>query len=329
MFFRRRKDKPKKEDAKIAKRESRNKYYTIQLIPHNPAKNIIKFRFPTWAVYFLAFFALGFVIFAISSTVYTASLTRRLIHYRAALQRNEEQKSQIDYFSKETAQVKRAISELIDRDNELRKLLGLKIKESKINLSSVVTSAERRRVAYVDDTTGSKISKITTELDVADKNLEVRRESLKNLQETVGYLRKRFDHTPSRWPIYGRIVSKFGYRYRPWRGFHTGLDITGWYGAPVKSTASGVVVHAGWLGGYGRVVIIDHGYGLKTFYGHNSKLAVSIGSRVKKGQVIAYVGASGLATGPHVHYEVRRNNRPVDPVSYLNLNIFTAGRVWK
>jgi len=324
MFFRR-----KKEESKTAKRRSRNKYYTFQLIPHNSAKNIIKFRFPSYTVYILAFLFIGFIVFALSSTIYTASLTRRLIHYRATLQSNEEQKRQIDYFSKETAQVKKAIRELIDRDNELRRLLGLKTKESKISLSSIVTSAERRRFAYVDDSTGLKINRITADLDVADRNLEVRRESLEGLQETVAYLRKRFEHTPSHWPIYGRIVSGFGYRYRPWRGFHPGIDITGWYGAPIRATAAGVVVHAGWMGGYGRTIVIDHGYGFKTIYGHNSKLAVSIGSRVRKGQIIAYVGATGLATGPHVHYEVRKNNRPVNPVSYLNLNIFTAGKVWK
>jgi|GEM_PF-5479941 len=187
MFFRKKKDKEK---SKTAKRESRNRYYTVQLVPHNPAKNIIKFRFPTWAVYTLIFLCVGFILFAVSSTVYTASLTRRLIHYRAALQCIDEQKVQIDYFSAETSQVKHAIKELIDRDNELRKLLGLKIKESKTDLSSIITSAERRRASYVDDTTGLKISKISTDLDVVDKDLKERSESLKNLQETVGYLRK-------------------------------------------------------------------------------------------------------------------------------------------
>jgi murein DD-endopeptidase MepM/ murein hydrolase activator NlpD len=151
---------------------------------------------------------------------------------------------------------------------------------------------------------------------------------LKALQQTAAFLKSRFAVTPSIWPIYGRIVSGFGYRYYPWRGMHTGIDITAWYGNPVRVTASGVVSYAGWKGGFGKTVIVDHGYGLQTLYGHNSKLLVSAGQHVTKGQIISEVGATGFATGPHCHYEIRRNNVAISPMRFLNLDVFTANRVW-
>ncbi len=305
-----------------------DKYFTFIIVPHNSARGMISFRVRKIVLYSLLFISLISIIIVSSSTVYTGMLTRRLLHYKLTLSVNEEQKRQIDYFTVETSQVKEAIRELLGRDNELRRLLGLQLKESKINLAGIVTSKEREKLSLIDSATASKIGKIKKDLIDVEEKLKERKESLEALQKAVAYIRARFAATPSIWPVYGRIVSGFGYRYYPWRGFHTGLDITGWYGEPVRAPADGIVTEAGWNGGYGKSVMIDHGYGLVTLYGHNSKLAVGIGQRIKKGQIIAYVGSSGLATGPHVHYEIRRGGRVINPYAYLNLNIFTASRIW-
>ncbi|HEV2471415.1 MAG TPA: peptidoglycan DD-metalloendopeptidase family protein [Chthonomonadales bacterium] len=117
-------------------------------------------------------------------------------------------------------------------------------------------------------------------------------------------------------PCGGRITSGFGYRFHPIlhrMRMHTGVDIGAPYGTPIHAAAGGVVMHAGYEGGYGNCVIIDHGNGLSTLYGHCSVLLVSFGERVSQGQVIARVGATGMATGPHLHFEVRRNGVPVRP----------------
>jgi murein DD-endopeptidase MepM/ murein hydrolase activator NlpD len=98
---------------------------------------------------------------------------------------------------------------------------------------------------------------------------------------------------------------------------HEGIDIAVPTGTPVAAAASGTVITAGWLGGYGNLVVIDHGNGLATAYGHNSGLAVGVGQSVAQGQVIAYSGSTGHSTGPHVHFEVRVNGSPVDPLGYL------------
>lgn len=122
------------------------------------------------------------------------------------------------------------------------------------------------------------------------------------------------------WPVSGPITSPFGYRTHPIFGtqiFHSGVDVGVDSGTPVAAADSGVVIEADWLGGYGYAVIIDHGNGLSTVYAHNSELIVSPGQAVSQGQTIAYSGSTGYSTGPHVHFEVRENGTPVEPLNYL------------
>lgn len=122
------------------------------------------------------------------------------------------------------------------------------------------------------------------------------------------------------WPCSGPITSPFGYRTHPIFGttiFHAGIDIGVDYGTPIHVADSGVVVYSGWISGYGNAVIIDHGGGVSTLYGHNQSLAVSEGQSVSKGSVIAYAGSTGNSTGPHCHFEVDVNGSPVNPMGYL------------
>jgi murein DD-endopeptidase MepM/ murein hydrolase activator NlpD len=116
------------------------------------------------------------------------------------------------------------------------------------------------------------------------------------------------------WPASGVVTSGFGWR---WGRMHEGLDIAASYGAPISAASSGTVIYAGWMGGYGNLVVIDHGGGLATAYGHQSSIAVSSGSQVSQGQTIGYVGSTGHSTGPHLHFEVRVNGAAVDPMGYL------------
>ncbi|MDR7451123.1 MAG: M23 family metallopeptidase [Armatimonadota bacterium] len=116
------------------------------------------------------------------------------------------------------------------------------------------------------------------------------------------------------WPARGRLTSRFG--WRRWR-HHDGIDIAAPYGAPVTAARDGIVIYAGWYHAYGKAVILDHGSGLQTLYGHTSALLVRTGQRVEKGQLIARVGSTGRSTGPHLHFEVRINGRPVNPIKYL------------
>ena len=122
------------------------------------------------------------------------------------------------------------------------------------------------------------------------------------------------------WPCSGPITSYYGWRVHPifgTRKYHSGMDIAVDYGTPIHAAAAGVVVYSGWMGGYGYAIMIDHGGGLVTIYGHNSSLAVSEGQRVSQGQLVAYAGSTGYSTGPHCHFEVRLHGEVTEPLNYL------------
>jgi len=135
-------------------------------------------------------------------------------------------------------------------------------------------------------------------------------------------LRRLIVYVPVREPLIGEmsVSSPFGYRADPFLGrpaLHPGIDLVQNYGAEIKATAAGRVVHAGWMGGYGNMVEIDHGNGIATRYGHMSEVMVAEGDEVKPGAVLGRIGSTGRSTGPHLHYEVRLDGEPVDPARFL------------
>ncbi len=135
-------------------------------------------------------------------------------------------------------------------------------------------------------------------------------------QDKVSY----WASVPSIWPVQGFVTSGFGSRHAPLRGgtrFHEGVDIASPVGTPVKAPADGVVTFAGYKGGLGKVVVVDHGYGISTMYGHNAVIEVAEGDRVKRGMVIASIGMTGRTTGPHLHYQVMVDGVPIDPMKYI------------
>ena len=162
-------------------------------------------------------------------------------------------------------------------------------------------------------------------LTMIEQRLGTRRSSIDLLAETLrrefpgaaGFVSDDAAHTvPSIWPAAGYVSSPYGLRFDGTE-FHQGIDIAAEMGTPIVATADGVVTAAGWNGGYGNMVDVDHGGGIVTRYGHASALAVTVGQQVRRGEVIAYVGSTGHSTGPHVHYEVRVDGQPVNPAGYL------------
>jgi murein DD-endopeptidase MepM/ murein hydrolase activator NlpD len=129
---------------------------------------------------------------------------------------------------------------------------------------------------------------------------------------------------PTLWPVEGKITSSFGERVDPFNGegaFHSGVDISTAYGSPVLAAGDGVVSFADFMNGYGRMIKIEHGHGITTRYGHLSGFAVAAGQNIKCGQVIGYVGTTGRVTSPHLHYEVRIGETPVNPYKYLRTTV--------
>jgi len=137
-------------------------------------------------------------------------------------------------------------------------------------------------------------------------------------------IKKTLSNTPLGSPIVGKITSNFGNRSNPFDGInlerHAGLDIQGQHGTPVKSTADGKVIFAGYKGSYGNLVILQHGENFETYYGHLSKILVKVSENVKVNAIIGNVGSTGRSTGPHLHYEIRKSGKTINPQTYLDLN---------
>jgi murein DD-endopeptidase MepM/ murein hydrolase activator NlpD len=133
---------------------------------------------------------------------------------------------------------------------------------------------------------------------------------------------------PSLWPVEGQVTGSFGERIDPFNGegaFHSGVDIGSSFGHPIVAPADGVVTFTDLMGGYGKAIVINHGNGISTRYGHLSGYAVAVGQSVHRGDIIGYVGESGRSTGPHLHYEVRINDTPVNPYKYLRMTVAHSG----
>ncbi len=226
------------------------------------------------------------------------------------------------------------------------KKLGVKIKDLKEKLDSYSVFDDRLRSA-VDasslernlrlkgmggpsplDTLKGKLSKssyrivsdLVKEVNFAEKLVDLERTSYEEVYRKLTSIIDLKRHTPSIWPAYGYITSGFGYRRHPIKKYvelHRGLDIANLSGTQIFATADGVVDFAGRQAGYGNYLSIDHGYGFKTKYGHLQKILVEEGQKVKRGEFIATMGRSGLATGSHLHYEVRIVNKSVNPLYYI------------
>jgi len=200
--------------------------------------------------------------------------------------------------------------------------------ERKVSDLQNQVAAEKNRVSDWRDATQEKSDRIAAQRAAYERGLAELEENSRQVTAMLQRLeRSRIGQsaTVKPWrgglvrPVEGRIVSGFGYRTHPIfrvRKMHTGIDIASPSGTPIHAAAGGSVVWAGRWGGYGNCVIVDHGGGLATLYAHCSRLAVGEGQTVKQGQTVGYVGSTGLATGPHLHFEVRRNGRPVDPAGF-------------
>ncbi len=163
-------------------------------------------------------------------------------------------------------------------------------------------------------------SSLSIRIDEAIRDSNLREQGILELWESLQGRQSLLLATPSMSPVRGWFTSRFGYRNSPYTGramMHQGLDIAASPGTPVYAPADGVISFAGYDSGYGKLVSIDHGYGVITRYGHNSKIFVKVGQQIKRGDLLTAVGNTGQSTGPHLHYEVRINNVPVDPSNYI------------
>jgi len=243
----------------------------------------------------------------------------------ASLKRQEKiQKTQIDKFSKQVRSFETEMARLESFEKKLRIITSFenspKGKESNLGVGGPYGLSSHSFTTSLEKETQSMLDRLSGDLGILTNQIKMRQFSFQELDEYLKNQKSLLASTPSIWPSRGWVTSGFGYRKSPFTGLpekHEGLDIAARMGSEVRSTADGKVILSGRENGYGNMVEIDHGYGVLTRYGHNSKNLVKVGDKVKRGQAIALVGSTGRSTGPHVHYEVLLNGIPVSPRNYI------------
>jgi murein DD-endopeptidase MepM/ murein hydrolase activator NlpD len=211
------------------------------------------------------------------------------------------------------------------RDQEVRLVAGLDPLSTDVERAGIggPTGAwpERERLLTEGGVAGRQALGVHLDLDALIRRANVLATSFEEAQDSLTAHVQQMEATPSIMPTVGFLTSRFSsIRYHPIlheNRPHEGIDITAAYGTPIVAPAAGRVVKVGWENGYGLMVELDHGYGLETKYAHMSRTAVHVGQLVKRGDRLGYVGSTGLSTGPHLHYEVIVNGRPVDPLRYV------------
>ena len=224
-------------------------------------------------------------------------------------------------------QLEKELAQLRELDGRLRLAAGLNAprgdgaEAAGTGMGGIQTNVAKALDEAIRGDKLSVMERMSRELDQLAREMAQRMSSLTELRGHLEERRSVLAAAPTIWPVRGLVTSGFGYRQSPFTGsreLHDGLDISGPHGTPILATADGVVAFAGPLaGGYGNVIYLDHGHGFFTFYGHNSQNLVRTGARVRRGQIIAQVGNTGMSTGPHVHYSVRYKGVWVNPLKYI------------
>ena len=323
------------------KKKPESRKYTIKFIPDGDgtvksihlSARVMKYGAASLAVGAMLF--VGAASYAVYSTLAAHSGAEEMGQLR---QVNNIQQEQLLQLSKKASALQAQIDELSQVETELRQLTGAQPASGDGN-GDAGDGSNGSQDGEHDGQGGPypsyvnpDVDGVTAALDSVEKQLAQRRASLDDLRQQIIEQQDQANAglptpfgtnmagstMPSIWPASGTVTSPFGLR---WGGsdFHPGMDIANDMGTPIMATANGTVTVAGWnSGGYGNMVDIDHGNGIMTRYGHASRVVVTPGQYVRRGQIIAYMGSTGFSTGPHVHYEVRVNGQAVNPINYLH-----------
>jgi murein DD-endopeptidase MepM/ murein hydrolase activator NlpD len=271
-------------------------------------------------VHYLYVFAVGAAIAVLSLTGIASSYARMLAkvsRYNQLRTEKEELKNRYSQLEQASREKDIQVASLGSLASEVSALYGLK---SDAILADSKTLQDAQINSSLDQLYALRTSALTGAATVGislgmNKNVT-----------TADWMRA--NAAPNLWPVEGAVTGSFGERIDPFNGegaFHSGIDISSSYGTPVIAPADGVVTFADSMGGYGRAVVVDHGHGITTRYGHLANFAVITGQHIHRGDTIGYVGLSGRSTGPHLHYEVRINDTPVNPHKYLRITLAHGG----
>jgi murein DD-endopeptidase MepM/ murein hydrolase activator NlpD len=260
---------------------------TIMLIPHGNARRVLNLNVPAVGI-------LLSIVCSFAGFIYFCSLIPDVIRY-------QDIEMQLSDYSKKLSDFNATLLSLKKAEKDLHSLISLGSKEK------ILERVESSDMGAFD------VNQVQQQIE----------SSMQTVSAIKDYLRTQkglYLATPKGLPVPGPITSAYGGRINPITGhseFHRGLDISASAGSPIAATADGVVSFAGWNGGGGNLVVIAHGQGFFTYYAHNSKMIVEIGQRVKRGEVVSYVGSTGSTTGSHCHYEVWHHGKCHNPLLYM------------
>ena len=297
---------------------SAKKKYKIN--PETLAMEQVEHGFRYWirqtGIYILAGIVIGILFLYLFLTFYPSPREKQLLREKASLE------SQLEVLNSQVDQMQVVMTDLQQRDDNLYRVL---FGAEPIPLS--VRQGAQRKIDYYEQLAQMTNSELAADLalkvDLLEKEIYVQAKSYDEVAQMTKEQEIRMENIPAIQPVMNkdlkRVASGYGLRIDPVyhvRKFHQGMDFTAPTGTEVFATGNAKVDFAGWKQGYGNTVILDHGYGYKTLYAHLYKILVRKGQKVRRSDIIALVGNTGKSTGPHLHYEVRLNNKPVDPRNY-------------
>lgn len=297
--------------------KQKNERLTVLLIPNSGAKAkrlSLTQRQIKGAI--IAVGLLSVLLFLAGLNIYQSRHTlSEAKHIKA---QHEKQKQQVTELNNKLLEMEKQRERIEEQQEQIRKLVG--------SPSAAIpnTNPSRGDMGGVSrSATPGNLPKITTETASLQFLMNEHEQETQRLLDLALSRVNTIKSTPNRWPLVGRITSTFGWRSSPFssnkrnREFHDGIDIAASRGSAVHAAADGVVIHAGLVSGWGRLVKIRHSGGMVTSYAHNASLLVKKGDTVTKGTVIAKVGSSGRSTGPHLHFTIEKEGKAVDPMIYL------------
>ncbi|HOJ92915.1 MAG TPA: peptidoglycan DD-metalloendopeptidase family protein [Dictyoglomaceae bacterium] len=297
----------------------KRKFFTLVIVPHDASTTKAR-RIHISAVFIIVLAIIGLVSTSVILYRVASNKFNEVKHLEVLEQVTEKQKAQL----REIETLRKKLKELEETEKRLKDTLGIK---GMIPLPKDTKPVYLGMDSFPDQSTFDfqrKIVEVKTLIGEKEKTVA-------QIEKEVERRKSLLAVTPSRWPTLGFISSGFGWRFHPIfkkKAFHSGVDIVAIWGSPVYATADGFVAYVGWESGYGKVVKINHGRGIVTYYAHLSSYSVKTGQYVKKGQLIGHVGSTGTSIGPHLHYEVRRNGSPVNPNAYLSVDLIKVGKLY-
>ncbi len=293
-----------------------SRYFNLLFIPEDH-RRVRKFRFSLWNIRLLmglALVAVCFLSFNFGGFLYYRSLYRSFEKERGSnLQFTKERAAIMENLKNLEA----VVSSTEKFANDLASLVGTERPSLRAGIGPVQKSSFDVPIRTEPVITWEELGEKTDLIEDRAESIQMRiKELMKIQEEKLVYQASR----PSIWPVKGWVTSEFGNRRSPFnrsRDFHAGIDIAAQWGTAVVAPAAGVVSYSGYKGGLGRTVIVDHGYGIHSYFGHAAALLVRQGQKVKRGTQIARVGNSGHSTGPHLHYEIHVDGVATDPMTYI------------